>query len=141
MSPIVSLNITHVNELGILNQQLLEDEGNHKSLSYDYLCQRMSRWLKNRDYFGFGYIYQNQLVAYLLACHEDEYCYIRQLVTDREHRRQGYASKLLNYIENHLGTNQQLRLDVLISNKNAMCFYAKRGYNPFYMAMIKTTSP
>ncbi|MFM2484164.1 GNAT family N-acetyltransferase [Celerinatantimonas yamalensis] len=139
MSSVIPLTIKHIEQLGRLNQQLLEDEGNSKNLSHSYLCQRMRGWLKDANYFGFGCVIEGQIAAYILACYEDDFIYVRQLVTDREYRRQGHASKLLQHIETYLGSAKQIRLDVLMNNQSAMFFYAKLGFKPFYMAMIKHT--
>lgn len=136
---ITKLTTKSIDQLAILNKQLIEDEGNAKNLSHHYLCQRMKGWLKNNHYFGFGIEIDGQVKAYLLACYEDDFVYLRQLVTDRDYRRHGMASALIMHLEKFLGPSQQLRLDVLMSNKNAMYFYAKLGFQPFYMAMLKHT--
>lgn len=136
---ITKLTATSAEQLAILNQQLIEDEGNAKNLSHHYLSQRMKNWLKDDHYFGFGIEINEQIKSYLLACYEDDFVYLRQLVTDREYRRHGMASALIAHLEEFLGPSQQLRLDVLMTNKNAMYFYAKLGFQPFYMAMLKHT--
>ncbi|MFM2479865.1 GNAT family N-acetyltransferase [Celerinatantimonas sp. YJH-8] len=138
---IIPLTSDYLSDLARLNHQLLEDEGNTKSLSTEYLYQRMKNWLENKQFFGFGGLNDDgQLVAYLLACYESEsIVYVRQLITERNYRRQGYASTLLKHLEKYLGADQQIKLDVLMHNKNAIYFYASQGYKPFYMAMVKTT--
>ncbi|WP_131914240.1 GNAT family N-acetyltransferase [Celerinatantimonas diazotrophica] len=136
---ITKLTAKSADQLAILNKQLIEDEGNAKDLSHHYLCQRMKNWLKDERYFGFGIEIEEQMKAYLLACYEDDFVYLRQLVTDREYRCHGMASALIAHLEKFVGPSQQLRLDVLMSNKNAMYFYAKLGFQPFYMAMLKNT--
>lgn len=136
---IVPLKVEYIDDLAALNHQLLEDEGNSKTLSTKYLRQRMKTWLNNHHYFGYGCLNDDgNIVAYLLACEEEESVYLRQLITDRQFRRQGLASSLLKRLEQH-AVHQPIKLDVLMSNKDAIYFYASQGYKPFYMTMVKST--
>lgn len=136
----IALDLPYCQQLATLNQQLLEDEGNSQQLSQHYLAQRMHKWLSQDDYFGYAcQLPSQQIVAYLLACYQDDYVYIRQLVTERQYRKRGLASALFAQIENKTQAGKQIRLDVLVSNKNAMFFYARQGFKPFYMNMIKNT--
>ena len=97
------------------------------------------------------YVYEidNEICAYVcVEIHEYEKCesryerkelYIEDLCVDEKYRRQGIASKLLDYVV-ELGRNKgctYLTLNVWDFNEGARIFYEKEGFSPLKTIMEK----
>ena len=138
MDNIVKLDADRAEELGPLNKELIADEGHGNSVSISELVERMRSWL-NGSYECYGVVRYNELVAYCLYRDDGDFFYIRQLFTARHIRNQSLASKLIDHLESNLLEEKPIRLEVLVSNRQAKTFYENRGYQLYCHAMVKSS--
>lgn len=113
--------------LAIFNKRLIEDEHHPNPMNVKQLEARMKHWLQN-DYTAYIIKNQNELLGYCLFRDDGDCYYMRQLYIDRPHRRQGLATKLLDWMYAHIWTDKKTRLDVLSENAHALEFYAAYGF-------------
>lgn len=134
-------NVNDAQTLAGMNQQLIEDEGHNNPMSLVELENRMRNWLKG-DYETIILVKDNQPLAYgLYRCQEAEpshdrlspSIYLRQLFVHRDHRRQGLASKLVQYLREQ---GHEIHLEVLSGNQGALKFYQALGFNLYSHRLI-----
>ncbi|WP_108125183.1 GNAT family N-acetyltransferase [Saccharospirillum mangrovi] len=127
MAELVRLGPTSSDQLAVLNQALIQEEGSDTRLSLDELSQRMRGWLA-------GY-YQvvaakdsNRLLGYCLFAVETNRVYVRQLYVVESARLSGYGKALLAWVEANTPEQLPLHLKVLSGNHRVLGFYQKLGY-------------
>lgn len=136
MVHIEQMTTEYVQQLGLLNKLLIDDDRHANPMSVPDLVRRMKRWL-SEDYLCFGAFVDQDLVGYCLIRDEDEYCYVRQLFTVKHHRNQGIGSRLLKHLESGNRQSKPVRLEVLAGNERAVSFYKRRGYHLYCYTMVK----
>ena len=68
--------------------------------------------------------------AFLIVLKNIDSYEIEAIYVDTDSRRQGIATNLLNYLENHyLNKNDTILLEVAVNNENAIKLYKKFGFN------------
>ena len=68
--------------------------------------------------------------AFLIVLKNIDTYEIEAIYVDTNSRRQGIATKLLNYLEEHyLNKNDVILLEVAVNNENAINLYKKFGFN------------
>lgn len=111
--------------------------------------EELKEILKNSEPEFYVYEINNEVCAYVcVEIHEYEECefrhkrkelYVEDLCVDENYRRQGIASKLLDYVV-ELGRNKAcdyLTLHVWELNEGARVFYEKEGFSPLKTLMEK----
>ena len=68
--------------------------------------------------------------AFLIVLKNIDTYEIEAIYVDNDSRRQGIATKLLSYLEDHyLNKNDTILLEVAVNNENAINLYKKFGFN------------
>ena len=124
---IVKAELTDVDILAELNKHLIEDEQHPDPMDIDQLTERMREWLAT-DYICYIAKENGHIVGYCLYRDDGDYYYMRQLYVDRAHRRKGIATRLLDWLYEHVWTDKKVRLDVLAHNEDAFAFYQRYGF-------------
>ncbi len=130
------IELEHVSLLSQMNRRLIEDEGHPDPMSVPELADRMHRWL-HEGYLGYLVYDAGEPVAYCLYRDDGDHYYLRHLYTEREHRRRGYATALLDWMYEHVWTDKTVRLDVLAHNTGAITFYRRYGFRLGCLRMEK----
>jgi ribosomal protein S18 acetylase RimI-like enzyme len=125
-----------IDSLAILNKYLIEDENHPNPMNVNQLAERMSAWL-SAEYRGFLVDKDDRIVAYCLYRDDGNYYYLRHLFVDRDCRRQGIATHLLDWVFANIWTDKKVRLDVLAHNKSALAFYKQYGFQIRVLSMEK----
>ena len=133
---IIPANPTDVETLAVLNKRLIEDEKHPNPMTVDQLAKRMSVWLQ-AEYCGYLGMIDDRIAAYCLYRDDGEYYYLRHLYVDRDLRRQGIATQLLDWMFANIWTDKRVRLDVLIHNQSAIAFYEQYGFETRVLRMEK----
>ncbi len=70
---------------------------------------------------------------------ERKYVYIHDFAVSKNHRHQGIATKMMEYIELHAISHGifKIELAVHLFSEDAICLYEKRGFKPRAMRMEK----
>lgn len=126
--PVARLTSKQSKALALLNAELIQDEGHTNNLSLLELETRMSDWLDQETYHCHAVLHRNLPVSYCLWREEASHLHVRQLFTLRNYRSRGLATKLLDFLQRKQAADKPLRLDVLSTNKAAMAFYQKHGF-------------
>ena len=100
------------------------------------LADRMSGRLQ-AEYRGYLGLIGDRIVAYCLYRDDGDYYYLRQLYVDRDCRRRGLATQLLDWMYANIWADKKVRLDVLIHNQNAIAFYQGYGFETRVLRMEK----
>jgi ribosomal protein S18 acetylase RimI-like enzyme len=133
---IIPANLKHVETLAALNKRLIEDERYPNPMNIEQLTDRMSGWLQ-ADYRGYLVMIGNRVAAYCLYRDDSRYYYLRHLFVDRDVRRQGIATQLLDWMYANIWTDKKVRLDVLTHNQDAIAFYKRYGFRTRVLGMEK----
>ena len=119
--------LADIDQLAVLNKRLIEDEGHPNPMSVAQLAKRMSGWLKN-VYTAYLVVEGGEIVAYCLFRDDGGCYYIRHLYVDRDCRRMGIATQLLDWMYQHVWKDKIVRLAVLAHNQGAIAFYEQYGF-------------
>ena len=133
---IIQAGVTHIDRLAVLNKCLIEDERHPNPMNVEQLGERMSGWLQN-DYTAYLAILDGEIAAYCLYRDDGDHYYLRQLYVDREFRRKGIATHLLDWMYKHVWIDKKVRLEVLAHNKDAIAFYEVYGFKVGCLSMEK----
>jgi ribosomal protein S18 acetylase RimI-like enzyme len=124
---IIPATLADVKILAALNKRLIEDEQHPNPMNVDQLAERMGNWLQ-AEYRGYLVIVAERITAYCLYRDDGKYYYLRHLYVDRDFRRRGIATQLLDWMYDNIWTDKKVRLDVLIHNEGAIAFYKQYGF-------------
>jgi ribosomal protein S18 acetylase RimI-like enzyme len=133
---IIPARLKHVETLVALNKRLIEDERYPNSMNIEQLTDRMSGWLQ-AEYRGYLVMISDRVAAYCLYRDDGGYYYLRHLYVDRDFRRQGIATQLLDWMYANIWTDKKVRLDVLTHNQDAIAFYNRYGFQTRVLRMEK----
>lgn len=133
---IITATLADVETLAKLNKRLIENEQHPNPMNIDQLAERMSSWLQ-AEYRGYLALVDNQVVAYCLYRDDGKYYYLRHLFVDRDYRRQGVATQLLDWMYARVWPDKKVRLDVLAHNQSAIAFYQRYGFELHVLRMEK----
>jgi ribosomal protein S18 acetylase RimI-like enzyme len=124
---ITQATLANIDQLAVLNKYLIEDEQHPNPMNVEQLAKRMSGWLQ-AEYTGYLAWINDYITAYCLYRDDGEFYYLRQLYVARGFRRQGIATRLLNWMYANVWTEKKVRLGVLAHNKGAIAFYNHYGF-------------
>ncbi len=124
--------------LARLNRALIEDEGSRNTMTLEMLEERMAGFL--RDGFCIDlFCRDGEVLGYALYSIEQEdyegapFVCIRQFLIKKEHRRQGYGLRAVEYLINDaFPPGAVVSLDVLEINASGREFWEKAGFSPYY---------
>jgi len=122
--------------LAAMNKRLIEDEEHPNPMTARELTERMAAWLQG-EYMAYLALVNGTVVAYCLYRDDGEHYYMRQLYVGRGYRRQGLATRLLDWMYRHVWTDKKVRLDVLSHNTRAIAFYKHYGFQVGCLRMEK----
>ena len=129
-------NPSDVGVLGLLNKRLIEDEQHPHPMTTEELTQRMAEWLQ-AEYTCHLAVAGDAILGYCLFKDDGEHYYLRQLYLEREHRRKGIATFMLDWMYCHVWTDKKVRLDVFSHNHDAIAFYQAYGFQTGCLRMQK----
>lgn len=133
---ITSATLKDVETLAKLNKRLIEDERYPNPMNVAQLTERMTGWLQT-EYRSYLVIIAERIAAYCLYRDDGKYYYLRHLYVDRDFRRRGIATQLLDWMYANVWTDKKVRLDVLAHNENAIAFYKRYGFEIRVLQMEK----
>ena len=134
---VIRADLSDVETLGKMNKRLIEDERHPTNqMTVQQLAQRMINWLQN-EYTCYLATEDGNTVAYCLFRDDCKYYYMRQLFVEREHRRKGIATNLLDWMYKNIWVDKKVRLDVLSANEEAIAFYKAYGFRIGCLRMEK----
>jgi ribosomal protein S18 acetylase RimI-like enzyme len=122
--------------LAWMNKRLIEDEGHSNPMNVDELSQRMRQWLRNQ-YTCYIMKIDGEAVAYCLFRDDGDFYYMRHLYVERQHRRKGLGTYLLNWMYQNVWIGKKVRLEVLVHNQGAIDFYKQYGFQVDCLWMSK----
>ena len=129
MAELYPLTVQDSEQLAVLNQKRMWEEGDESNLSQSELQQQMLNWLRVGEFRFLGMKENDELLGYIMFRIED-HAYIRHFFIDPKHRRKGLATYLLKQVINEAG-QRELRMEVPIHNTAAQNFYNSLGWKPF----------
>ncbi|MBI4663758.1 MAG: GNAT family N-acetyltransferase [Verrucomicrobia bacterium] len=126
-------NLTDVDLLAELNQELIQDEGGCGSLALPQLSERMRNWLQN-GYRGVLFAETDDVVAYALYCFAekaegDRFIFLRHFYVQRARRRKGIGREAVRLLLSEvLPPGSRILLDVLFENQVGREFWRNLGF-------------
>ena len=96
----------------------------------------MAGWLQ-AEYRGYQAWIDDRVVAYCLYRDNGPHHYLRHLFVNRDFRRQGIATALLDWMYANIWTDKKVRLDVFVHNESAIVFYKQYGFETRVLRMEK----
>jgi ribosomal-protein-alanine N-acetyltransferase len=95
------------------------------SQNIPYSTNQLKVMLLNINYFNIGYFLKERLIGYILTNVTDQIDII-WIYVDKEYRRQGYASELIDYLSKKV--NRSIMIEVNENNIEAINLYKKMGF-------------
>ena len=133
---IVKAKIDDIKEIARMNKLLIEDEQHPNKMNIYQLTDRMTNWLEN-EYICYLAIDGKKISGYCLYRDDGEYYYLRQLFVERQYRRKGIATQILDWMYSNIWQDKKVRIDVLSHNENAIAFYENYGFSIGCLRMEK----
>jgi GNAT superfamily N-acetyltransferase len=132
-----------VDTLAALNEQLLVDENNRRSIPRASLRQRHADWLRTRAWSQDLFEITGEPVGYIVHAPSLEPSdpdrtdiYIRQFCVDRRHRRGGVGQAAIAlFLAERVVPGERVILDVLEANPAGRSFWRAAGFAPFMTRM------
>lgn len=119
-----------------MNKRLVEDERYPNPMTFPELAARMAGWLAG-EYTAYVVRDGGETVAYALVRDDGDTWYLRHLYVERGHRRQGLATRMLDWLFANVCVGKPVRLDVLAHNTGAIAFYEAYGFRVGCLRMEK----
>ncbi len=121
--------------LAEMNRQLIVDEGHRNRMSLAELEDRIAEWLRG-DYRAALFEDGGQVVGYALYRTEPDHVYLRQFFVVADRRRQGVGRAAFDWLRKNAWQNlPRIRLDVLISNQQAIAYWRTIGFRDYCLTM------
>jgi GNAT superfamily N-acetyltransferase len=121
--------------LAPLNHALIRDEGHRNPMSVQELAQRMASWLAG-EFQAVVFEDAGHLIGYALFRRESEHVYLRQFFVISEYRRRGVGRAAIEWLRQHAwGTDQRIRLDVLVGNRSGIAFWHAVGFRDYCLTL------
>jgi GNAT superfamily N-acetyltransferase len=127
--------------LGVLNAQLIRDEGHRNAMTIPQLAERMADWLRGE--YGAAIVEERgKIVGYALFRRDADDVYLRQIFVRAENRRRGIGRSLFQWLlQNAWQAAPRIRIDVLVGNQAARCFWEAIGFREYCLTMEMETRP
>jgi ribosomal protein S18 acetylase RimI-like enzyme len=125
--------------LGVLNAQLIRDEGHRNAMTPPQLTQRMEEWLRG-EYEAALVEERGTIVGYALFQREADYVYLRQIFVRAEDRRRGIGRSLIRWLlQNAWQAVPRIRIEVLVGNDAGRRFWESIGFREYCLTMEMET--
>jgi len=134
-----SATVEDAETLGVLNAQLIRDEGHRNAMTIPQLAERMADWLRG-EYEAAIVEERGEIVGYALFRRDADYVYLRQIFVRAENRRRGIGRSLFQWLrQNAWQAAPRIRIDVLVGNRAARCFWESIGFREYCLTMEMET--
>jgi GNAT superfamily N-acetyltransferase len=121
--------------LGVLNAQLICDEGHRNAMTIPQLVERMGDWLRG-EYEAAIVKERGTIVGYALFRRCAEYVYLRHIFVRAEDRRLGIGRSLFQWLlQNAWQAAPRIRIDVLVGNEAGRRFWESIGFREYCLTM------
>ncbi len=121
--------------LGLLNHQLIRDEGHRNPMTVSQLQERMRGWLA-AEYTAILFERETEVVAYALYREEPELIHLRQFFVQRHCRNRGIGQTALHLLRTQIWpARKRLTVEVLTSNSTAISFYLAAGFHEYCLTL------
>ena len=122
--------------LGLLNHQLIRDEGHRNPMNVAELTARMRRWVKSGDYTARLFEENGEVVAYALYREFAEEIYLRHLFVVRGRRRQAIGRRVMRLLREEIWPRgRRLTVEVLYANTAGVAFWKAMGYQEYSLCL------
>ncbi len=122
--------------LGVLNAQLIQDEGHRNPMTELQLVKRMREWLRRGDYAGVLFEEDGEVVAYALYREVADEIYLRHLFVVRHRRRQGIGRRAMQLLTERIWPRgKRLVVEVLWANTGGVAFWKAMGYREYSLCL------
>lgn len=122
--------------LGVLNHQLIQDEGHRNPMTEAQLAKRMRGWLTSGGYTAFLFEEGGEIVAYALYREAPDEIYLRHLFVVRHRRRQGVGRRAMRLLMDEIWTpGKRLTVEVLCANTTGVAFWKSVGYAEYSLCL------
>ena len=121
--------------LGLLNHQLIEDEGHRNPMTVPELQDRMRGWLA-KEYTAVLFENEKEVVAYALFRDEPDQIYLRQFYVRRDQRQKGYGSEAMEILKKKIWPEtKRLVVEVLTGNQAGISFWKAVGFQEYCLTL------
>jgi predicted acetyltransferase len=122
--------------LGVLNHQLIQDEGHRNPMTELQLAKRMRVWLSRGGYTAIMFEEDGTLVAYALYREAPNEVYLRHLFVVRHRRRQGIGRRAMQILMHEIWPRgKRLTVEVLWHNAAGIAFWKAVGYQEYSLCL------
>jgi GNAT superfamily N-acetyltransferase len=117
--------------LGVLNHQLIKDEGHRNPMSVAALIERISGWIDD-DYSASILEIDSEIVAYALYRASPDELHLRQFFVEQKKRRTGIGRQCMEVLLTEVWPrDKRITVDVLSSNSAAILFWRDIGFSDY----------
>ena len=122
--------------LGVLNHQLIQDEGHRNPMTELQLAKRMRVWLGRSGYTAILFAEAGEVVAYALYREAPDEIYLRHVFVVRHRRRQGLGRRVMQTLRSEIWPRgKRLTVEVLCHNAAAIAFWKAMGYQEYSLCL------
>lgn len=122
--------------LGVLNHQLIQDEGHRNPMTELQLAKRMRVWLGRAGYTAILFEDAGEVVAYALYREAPAEIYLRHVFVVRHRRRQGLGRQVMQTLRSEIWPRgKRLTVEVLCTNAPAIAFWKAMGYQEYSLCL------
>ena len=122
--------------LGVLNAQLIQDEGHRNPMTVAQLEDRMRGWLSAGEYQALLWEDHHEIVAYALFRESATEVYLRQFFVVRHRRREGIGRQAIAALFTQVWPRHKRRtVSVLVKNVPAVAFWRAVGYTDYALTL------
>jgi len=123
---LISISFNRLSRDDIYSIVLIEQQNSHNPWSKNQLIES----ILNPANLCYSISIKNQIIGYLMALPALDTADVLNISINKAYQRKGYGNKLLLYLIKELKDRMisQLILEVRVSNKNAIAFYLKHGF-------------
>ncbi|HTT57476.1 MAG TPA: GNAT family N-acetyltransferase [Opitutaceae bacterium] len=122
--------------LGVLNRQLIQDEGHRNPMTELQLAKRMRLWIGRGGYTALLFEEHGAVVAYALYREAPDEIYLRHLFVVRNRRRRGIGRRVMQTLVEQIWPHgKRLTVEVLCRNTPGIAFWKAMGYQEYSLCL------
>jgi len=122
--------------LGVLNHQLIQDEGHRNPMTELQLAKRMRLWIGRGGYTALLFEEGGAVVAYALYREAPDEIYLRHLFVVRNRRRRGIGRRVMQTLVEQIWPHgKRLTVEVLCRNTPGIAFWKAMGYQEYSLCL------
>jgi ribosomal protein S18 acetylase RimI-like enzyme len=127
--------------LGLLNHQLIQDEGHRNRMTIPELVKRFQQ-LFETGYRVSIFEEDGKILAYALFREETDHLYLRQFFVQRCHRRSGVGRQCINILHSEIWPkDKRITVAVLCHNQTAIAFWRAMGFTDYCLTLEREPTP